>query len=269
MRKLALALLLALFVPGLCRAATVEVRKIPSQAMKKEIPASFVLPDTYAEGKGPYPVVYLLDGFGGAHDRWPAYVKDLCDRYGIIAVCPNGATDSWYFDVPGDPNYQYETHVATEVVQFTDANYRTIKDRKGRAITGLSMGGHGALFLAMRHKDVFGAAGSMSGGVDIRPFPDNWNIKQRLGTIQEHPERWDEMTVVNQTPRIKDGDLAIIFDCGVNDFFLQVNRQLHEKLLKEKISHDYIERPGGHSWDYWRNSIQYQMLYFSLFFKRP
>jgi S-formylglutathione hydrolase FrmB len=62
---------------------------------------------------------------------------------------------------------KYETHVATEVPAFIDKQYRTIADRSKRAITGLSMGGHGGLYLGWRHSDFFGACGSMSGAIDI------------------------------------------------------------------------------------------------------
>ena len=90
----------------------------------------------------------------------------------MIIVCPDGGFGSWYWDSPVDAGSQYETYVSNELVTWIDSKYKTIKTRKGRAITGLSMGGQGALYLAFRHQDIFGAAGSMSGGVDIRPFPE-------------------------------------------------------------------------------------------------
>ena len=74
---------------------------------------------------------------------------------------------SWYWNSPVDPKSQYETFISDELIKAIDSKYKTIKNRTGRAITGLSMGGHGALYLAIKHQDVFGAAGSMSGGVDI------------------------------------------------------------------------------------------------------
>src|SRR3546814_3321287 len=95
-----------------------------------------------------------------------------------------------------------------------DHHYKTVADRKGRAITGLSMGGHGALYLAFRHQDVFGAAGSMSGGVDIRPFPGNWGLSTRLGTYAEQPENWEKNTIVNLVHLLAPGKLALIIDCG-------------------------------------------------------
>jgi len=88
----------------------------------------------------------------------------MADRYGAIIVTPDGGVDSWYFDSPVDPTYRYETFVTQELIPYIDKLYKTVADRSGRAIAGLSMGGHGALYLAIRHQELFAAAGSMSGG---------------------------------------------------------------------------------------------------------
>ena len=76
----------------------------------------------------------------------------------------------------------------------------------------------------------------MSGGLDIRPFPNNWEMKKQLGEEASNKQRWDEHTVINQLDKIKNGDLAVIIDCGCDDFFLEVNKAVHEKLLKKKIN---------------------------------
>jgi S-formylglutathione hydrolase FrmB len=130
------------------------------------------------------------------------------------------------------------------------------------------MGGHGGLWLGFRHPDLFGACGSSSGGVDIRPFPENWEIKKWLGRYQENRERWDAYTVVNQLHLLRPDSQAIIIDCGTEDFFYEVNEVLHEKLLEHRIPHDYLTRPGGHNAAYWKNAIEYQLLFFRLFFDR-
>ena len=80
------------------------------------------------------------------------------------------------------------------------------------------MGGHGALYLAIKHQDVFGAAGVMSGGVDIRPFPDNWDMAKRLGAYSEQPERWEKNTVINMLYLLRPGSLSLIIDCGQKIF---------------------------------------------------
>ena len=81
-------------------------------------------------------------------------------------------------------------------------------------------------------------------------------------------EQWNNSTVINQLDRIKDGDLAIIIDCGVDDFFFGVNKAVHERLLLQKVGHDFIARPGGHTGEYWKNSIGYQIKYFNKFFEK-
>lgn len=60
--------------------------------------------------------------------------------------------------------------------------------------------------------------------------------------------------------------LSITFDCGTEDFFYGVNKTLHEKLLERNIPHDYTAQPDGHTWEYWANSIQYQMWFFNNYF---
>ncbi|MFT4024035.1 MAG: alpha/beta hydrolase-fold protein, partial [Flavihumibacter sp.] len=109
----------------------------------------------------------------------------------------------------------------------------------------------------------FGAAGSMSGGVDIRPFPLNWDMAKRLGSYAEQPERWEKYTVINQLHLLTPGSLALIIDCGTSDFFYGVNEELHRQLLYRNIPHDYITRPGVHDWKYWGNAVWYQLLFFN------
>lgn len=253
-------------------AARVDTILVHSAAMNKDIKCVVIQPTSKSQLEGSakrFPVIYLLHGHSGSYAQWPTTAPQLqkeADDLGIFFVCPDGGYDSWYFDSPMDPKVRYETFVSKELVTYIDGHYATIADRNHRAITGLSMGGHGALYLALRHKDTYGAAGSTSGGVDFRPFPDNWGIKKDLGTITEHKDNWDKNTVITLVDDLKDHDLRLIIDCGVEDFFLTVNRSLHQKLLDKKIDHDYIERPGGHNGPYWHNSIDYQVLFFWKYF---
>ena len=237
--------------------------------MKKNIKTCVIVPDNYKKNKKKFPVVYLLHGYSGNYATWVKSFKDVSiqvDKYGFIAIGVDGNYSSWYFDSPIDPTFKYETYVIDELIPFIDQKYKTIANREGRAISGLSMGGHGALYLSLKHQDVFGAAGSMSGGVDIRPFPEKWDIKNRLGAITDFPENWEKNTVVNLIELNQNNNLKLIIDCGVDDFFIDVNRELHQKMLALKIDHDYIERPGKHNIDYWENSLKFQLLFFYNFF---
>jgi S-formylglutathione hydrolase FrmB len=250
-------------------AATVDTVITYSPSMKKNIKAVVITPAGYARGKA-FAVVYLLHGYSDAYNDWVtkvADIKTLADNYGFMIVCPDGQYSSWYLDSPIDSTWKFETYISTELVNWIDSHYKTIHAPSGRAITGLSMGGHGALYLAFKHQDVFGAAGSMSGGVDIRPFPNNWDLAKRLGAYSTHPENWEQNSVINLTYRLTPGSLNIIIDCGTEDFFYSVNQRLHQKLLDNNIPHDYISRPGGHSWSYWTNAIGYQLLFMHNFFE--
>ena len=266
-----LALLFLLFWNSVT-AAKVDTLSTFSDAMKKQIKAIIILPDNYNSGKE-FPVVYLLHGYSGNYADWITKAKGfekLADQFNMIIVCPDGGYGSWYWDSPIDSSFRYETYVAKELVPWIDGKYKTVKNRSGRGITGLSMGGHGALFLAIKHPDIYGAAGSMSGGVDIRPFPDNWDISKRIGIYAEHPEHWEKNTVINMLHLIRPKSLRLVIDCGVDDFFYKVNQKLHEELSQRNIPHDFISRPGAHDWPYWQNAIYYQLLFMSRFFQsRP
>ncbi|MCF2492529.1 alpha/beta hydrolase [Dyadobacter chenhuakuii] len=271
-RTTLLILLICSFICHFSPAATVDTVQVYSNIMKKSLKTVVIRPSQYDSGRA-YPVVYLLHGYSGNHADWISKAKGFetaADTHNMIIVCPDGGYSSWYWDSPVDAQSQYETYVSKELVSFIDSKYKTIKDRAGRGITGLSMGGHGALYLAFRHQDVFGAAGSMSGGVDIRPFPNNWNMADRLGKYADQPERWEKNTVINMLHLLTPNSLALIIDCGVDDFFFKVNEKLHEQLVYRNIPHDYLVRPGAHNWPYWTNAVQYQLLFMSNYFnKKP
>ena len=262
---------IVLFALSICistQAAIVDTVQVKSKKMNRNIPCVIISPDKQT-GKT-YPTLYLLHGYSGNHKTWIGIkpnLPQLVDEYGIIVVCPNGE-NSWYWDSPINTNSQFETFVSDELIKYIDKNYPSIPNRKKRAITGLSMGGHGAMWLAIRHQDIFGAAGSMSGGLDIRPFPDNWDMKKQIGEEDKNQQIWEEHTVINQLDKLENGSLAIIFDCGYSDFFLTVNKNFHQGLLDRKIDHDFIVRPGWHNAEYWNNSIDYQLLFFNKFFNK-
>lgn len=261
--NLSLALLLC---TGTTFAQRVDTVAVLSPSMHKTVKSVVVLPASYDQSpEKRYPVVYLLHGHGG---NYAAYVNQTrpqlpqdASNMEFIAVCPDGGRDSWYWDSPADPKNRYETFVASELVKYIDKHYRTKADRTGRAITGFSMGGHGALWLAFRHPQTFGACGSMSGGVDIRPFPDQWGMKRWLGEYADHPKVWDDYTVATQLYRLRpephvlggrSNDWlgksevrrpAIIIDCGTDDFFYGVNLALHDAMLHNNIAHTFIVRP--------------------------
>lgn len=270
MKKLFLVALISVFLIQ-ANAAIVDTVSIYSNAMRKAYKCVVIQPDK-AEGSAvTYPVVYLLHGHSGNYKDWVTKapnVKSLVDQYKLIVVCPDGGFNSWYMDSPVDTASKFETYVSKEIPEYIDSHYPTIKNKKARAITGLSMGGHGGLFLGFRHQDVFGACGSMSGGVDLRPFPRNWQLSQKLGDTIAYENNWKIYSVINVIDNYSNPALDIIVDCGTEDFFFDVNKALHQKMLKLNIKHDFIIRPGRHDWPYWSNAVKYQLLFFRDYFER-
>src|SRR4030095_5408484 len=264
-------------------AAIVDSLNIPSAAMNKTYKAAIVLPSTYQNNKKVYPVLYLLHGGGGHYSDWltqtpdKMLVRNLADQYNIIIVMPEGETFGWYLDSPFDPSSKFETYITKEVIQKIYKTYRTVRSNKGRVITGLSMGGHGAMYLSTRHPDLFGGAGTMSGAMDMNytKYALNEDFKKTLierfekllGTSDVTNEVYVKNSVINMAETIKKNGMPVIIDCGVDDFLIDVNRELHRRLVYNNTPHDYAERPGAHTWEYWQNSLPYHLLFFSKVFK--
>lgn len=261
-------------------AAKVDTLSIASSSMGKTINAAVVLPNSYAKGKTKYPVMYLLHGAYGHFRDWlkstpnKMTVKDLADQYNIIIVMPEGEKYSFYLDSPVNKESQFETHIIKEVIPTVDATYRTISEKKGRVITGLSMGGHGALYLSTRHPELFAAAGSMSGALDMggmlqRDSADQVKklMEPVFGADSGKQELYDANSVLRMIDKIKANKMPLTIDIGVDDFLIESNREFHNRMVYEKVPHEYTERPGAHTWEYWENSLTYHVLFFSKILK--
>ncbi|OXA72730.1 esterase [Flavobacterium aquidurense] len=265
-----------LCVSSMSYAAKVDTLQVPSASMSKTYKAAVVLPNSYAKSKSAFPVMYLLHGAYGHFGDWlkstpnKKLVQNLSDQYNIIIVMPEGETFSFYLDSPVNKGSQFETFVTQEVIQKVDKTYRTISNRNGRVITGLSMGGHGALYLSAKHPELFCAAGSMSGAVDMSTMLNRESSAQVVKLMQPvfgdksgNSEMYAPYAVMNMLDKLKANKLPLIIDCGVDDFLIEPNRELHRRLVYNKVDHDYTERPGAHTWDYWENSLPYHVLFFN------
>lgn len=249
--------------------AAIDTLSIYSPSMFKNVKCVVITPSDYKKSNSRYPVVYLLHGYSGNYSDWVSKDPDmqkLADENKMMIVCPDGAFSSWYFDSPVDLTMQYETNVGVEIPAYIDSVYHTIKDRKARAITGLSMGGHGGLFLGFRHAGTFGACGSMSGALDANEVRKSFDIEKRLGDTITNNQYYINWSVINVIEKYPKDSVAVIFDCGTKDFLIEANRRTHEKMLQLKIPHTYTERPGEHTWDYWNNALRYQLLFFKQYF---
>ena len=283
MRKLSLStlfLIIGCLLSFRTVAARVDSIDVASASMGRTLHAAVVLPDRYKKAKKQvFPVIYLLHGGSGSFRDWLTKTPDktllqgLADQYNLIIVTPDGDPTSYYFDSPQIKTSQFETFISKELIDKIDNTYRTVRDRKGRIIAGLSMGGHGAMFISSRHPDLYAAAGSMSGVMNINTatwkVPADFaksraeNFAKLLGPAAPGDAPYLGYTMVTMADKLKANGLPLIFDIGVDDFLIEGNRDLHRQLMENKTPHDYTERPGGHTWDYWQNSLPYQVLFFS------
>ena len=249
---------LMLLVSTIAFSYSEKVVKVYSKSMKKDIDVTVVLPDSYDKNMK-FPTVYTLHGWSGNNTNFPQKLEigKYADKYDIIYVSPDGNYDSWYVDSDVKKNSNYDTFVSKELVEYIDSNYKTDARREQRGITGLSMGGFGALYLGINHKDVYGNIASMSGGVDVYSFQGNWGINKVIN------KDWEKYNIKDLAHQLIWAKTNIWIDCGVDDFFIEANRDLHKKLIDLNIPHIYSERPGAHSWVYWKESIMYQSMFFN------
>ena len=279
-----LFLLLLLFPSILVAQGRVDTIAVYSPSMKKTLKAAISFPSGYENREGRYPVVYLLHGGSGAFSDWhqkvteKGIVNQMAEEHKVLIVTPGVGPASYYYDSPLLDTVRYETYMIQELIPFIDKNYRTLAQKESRAITGLSMGGHGAITLAAKHPTLFIAAGSMSGvmnidtdlwkvGEDFRSLRKKGQIEM-LGPINYQGPLFNPYTAVGLVDQLKNQKISLIIDCGVDDFLIETNRQMHSLLMEKKVAHEYIERPGAHTWNYWTEALPVQFFFLSKSLKR-
>lgn len=244
----------------------IDTIAIPSASMNKAFNALVFLPSNYEISSKSYPVLYLLHGHSSDPSSWffvIPRIKEWADKFQMIFVCPDGDYDSWYLDGINKTDRKFETYIALEVPKFIDQCYRSLKGRESRGISGISMGGHGAIYLAQKHPDLFSCVGSSSGGLDLIPFYREWNLFDLLGDPNKNNTRWKQSSCFYLLNQHSFKNQKLYIDCGSEDFFLEVNRNFHTKLNALKIPHQYVESKGDHSISYWKAAYEKQIVFFS------
>jgi S-formylglutathione hydrolase FrmB len=267
------------------------------------------LPPSYGRGTQRYPLLVYLHGRSGSERDWAGagrlpLVMDSLIAAGLpeaIVVMPDG-DDGWYTTWASLPDAgcaadtvrrepaatycvpwpHYDDYVAHDIVGYMDRTYRTRATRESRGIAGLSMGGYGAITLALAYPERFAAAASHSGVLSPRlrlgATPTDsvryGRTMQELGAGVRH--LWPSLRAVfgNDTlawrardPQVMAERLharvqrrearlpALRFDIGVNDTWVTQNRDFAAALTRLGVPHTYAEYPGAHTWDYWRAHV--------------
>lgn len=211
-----------------------------------------------------FPLVYLLHGWSGNYRQWDEIMdcQAYADNYGFIIVCPDGLYDSWYLNSPVETENRYEDFFLEELMPLISKTYRCREN--DIFITGLSMGGHGALYLYVQNPSLFKCAGSLSGLLDLNSWRDYYGITRILGlTGTDHDEQvLRAYSVAGKAGNIKSAGKEIMLSCGTEDPFYGINIEFITACKKMDIPVHFIETPGAHNMDYWRSAIGAQFDFF-------
>jgi putative tributyrin esterase len=229
-----------------------------SSSLEKQTAAMMIIP----EGKpGPWPVLYLLHGLSDDHTGWTrrTSLERYLDGSPLMVVMPDGGRD-FYTDAVELPRPRTESLITQDLIGLVDNTFPTVKTRAGRAIAGLSMGGYGAFKIGLHRPDLFCAAISHSGAVHFgsMPFDDPSDTRHaEFRPIMGAYPKGGPNDVHYLAANIDKSQLpALRFDCGVDDFLIEQNRELHAYLETLGLPHEYEEHPGAHDWGYWDTHIQ-------------
>lgn len=238
----------------------VKLMSFFSKARGREIPYYAFVPRA-AQGPQKFPVLYLLhgawDGYTAWKDQAEGVIRDMSRRYGLIVVTPDGGEFGWYADSALDPAGRIETYFMRELIPHVEKSLPAVMGRRG--IAGLSMGGHGALVLALRHPRVFRSVSSMSGIMDITRHAGQWKLDSVFGPqTPENMDVWRQHSALHLSLKRLDylRALPLLFSVSLGDpWTLTDNRLFHERLTELGIKHEYRESPGNHDWTYWTSAL--------------
>jgi len=239
-------------------------------------------------GLAPYPVLYFLHGLGDNEQTlfntggW-TLIEDLRQQHKIgdfLVVAPEGRS-SFYIN-SADGRERYSDFFLRELIPSIEKKYRVAPGRAGRAISGISMGGYGALRFAFAYPERFSAVSAQSAAL-ILDSPGEINSASRSGSpvvralslVFGNPidvEHWtaNDPFVLVKKNRAALQRLAIYFNCGQNDNygFEKGAAALDKRLTEERIKHEYHPYPGDHSLNYFLSHLGETMEFHSRAFAR-
>jgi len=227
-----------------------------SRAVRGVVRMEVYLPADYATGGKRYPVIYFLHGLPASSSgyRGADFLRSALDRVGrpAILVAPQGArdhdSDPEYLD--WGPGRDWETAVGQELPRFVDTHYRTIADRRGRALVGLSAGGYGATLLAIHHLEAFSVVESWSGY--FHPTNPTGTAPLDLGSRAANARASAHTYVRTLRRAFRRRPTFFAFYVGHGDTrFRAENLRLHRELVAAGVPHLFRLYPGAHAQTVW------------------
>lgn len=253
-----------------------------SPALNRQTGYYIYLPPGFdGSGRVRYPVLYLLHGLFRSDDAYLDRVDaDLtADRLlaegkikPLILVMPEGDA-SFYVNWKNDPGNRWEDYLARDLIAEVDRRFPTVRDRRGRGIGGFSMGGFGAMRLALLHRDLFGSASSEYGAFQLgsTSLPYLGNVLRRA--FGEDPKIYEAESPLNliASTHLRPGELALYLDAGEDDAWAldEQAREFDRRLTAAGISHEFHIFPGNHTDGYLRDHVAEVLVFHSRHWSGP
>ena len=263
----------------------IESIQFKSNLVSYPVKYSIYLPPGYETSERSYPVLYLLHGYSDDETGWiqfgeANYIADKGIASGEVSPCivvmPDGKV-TWYSN-SYDGKDPWEDMFIQEFIPFIEKEYRIRTKKEFRAIAGLSMGGYGALSLAMRHTDFFSSCVAMSSGTFTDEEILDGNMYDRYfghiygpkpkNDVSESWKAYNPLHLLDSVDPEKLKTVRFYIDCGDDDFLYKGNSALHVKMRDMEIPHEYRVRDGSHQWSYWRKGLHDGLIFISEKFHR-
>ena len=232
-----------------------------SHTLQMQVELNVVIPDGKSEG---YKTLYLLHGLSDDHSMWTRQtsIERYANARGIAVVMPAVAR-SWYSNTAYGA--RYFNFVALELPRVCRSFFKGMSDRReDNMVAGLSMGGYGALKIALTYPEAFGGCASLSGAVDIvnRNVPidiEEWQGNFGFDFAENSSLAGTKNDIFHLTKKaVESGEPmpALYLWCGDRDFLLDANRRYNDLLCELGVDYLYEESEGDHSWKWWDLHIQ-------------
>lgn len=259
----------------------------PSDGSEKtSLPVNVYLPEGYNTSSRKYPVLYLLHGAGDDHNGWVQFgeVQHIADEAiasgkatPMIIVMPKANTYNRYFNTH-DKKEMFEDFFFEDLIPAIEKNFRAYSEKEFRAVAGLSMGGCGSVVYGLRHPDKFSSVCPLSARIRGYDKADDARVGLSLyKTLDSEESAWDYMKQYGAVSLVREASeeqlkawrgVRWFFDCGDDDSLYEGNSILHLEMRKQRIPHEFRVRDGGHTWQYWRESLPTVLEFVSKSFHR-
>lgn len=237
---------------------------IHSSEIEMSTQVTIVYPDKLLNEKD-FNVLFLLHGYTGNHTDWLRYttIEKLADEHNIMVVMPS-INNSYYTNMAH--GYSYFNYYTEELPNIISKMFKVVLRKENTYITGLSMGGYGALKAALSKPNKYNGVAAFSGVLDIKQSYGTKERKNRFFPIFGDEKTFNDNIKKHDLFLLSDNllnkELDIYISCGTEDFLYDHNALFHKHLNEKNIKHTYIELPGDHNWEFWGSEIKKALNFF-------